>query len=308
MDYYKTYSYTFNDTLSAGLTLNENSIKVYVSNNKAGTSGKEELVSGWAKEVNGQTFTIKFNDLKTTEKVTAGKYILVEYTATLNTNAAIGLPGNPNEVWLTYSNKPDQSGSGAPEEGETPHDKVIVFTYELDTTKVDGANHDTKLKDAEFKLYNKAGKWVKVDTTGKVTGWADAEAEGTTLKSDDNGLFKVIGLDDGTYYLKETKAPSGYNLLTAPIELTISATTKNGHEWINGNASDALTNLTIKIGTTTESGDTSTGIVNATIENNKGTVLPATGGLGTTMFYTIGGLLMLATAILLITKRRMNAK
>lgn len=306
MTHYKSYSYTFHDELSKGLTLDENSIKIYVSNDKAGNDGKQEI-TGWTKKVSGQTFTINFKDLKTVENVFAGKFILVEYTATLNSNAEIGLPGNPNEVWLTYSNKPDQSGEGTPGEGKTPHDKVIVFTYELDTTKVDGATKDPK-SGAEFKLANEAGKWAVVDENSKVTGWADTEDGGSVLTSGDDGKFKVIGLDDGNYSLKETKAPSGYNQLANPITFTISATTKNDQNWTT-TPEDALTALTIKVGeAATENGNTSTGIVETTIENNKGTVLPATGGLGTTMFYMIGGLLMLATAILLITKRRMNTK
>lgn len=150
---------------------------------------------------------------------------------------------------------------------------------------------------------------VQVNTNGKVTGWADTEKDGTTLKSDKNGLFKVIGLDAGTYYLKETQAPSGYNQLANEIKLTITATTNNGQTWTDADAKKALTNLEVAVGEAAATpGNLNEGTVNVTIENNKGTVLPATGGLGTTMFYTIGGLLMLATAILLITKRRMNAK
>ena len=70
-----------------------------------------------------------------------------------------------------------------------------------------------------------------VDDAGKVTGWADTEEGGSTLKSDENGLFKVIGLDDGTYWLKETKAPDGYNLITDPIKIEIKATTVNDQDW-----------------------------------------------------------------------------
>ena len=307
MTHYETYSYTFHDSFSAGLTFN-NDVKVYLSTDKAGTN-KVEVTPNFKTTSESDKFTVNCANLKTIENISNYKYILVEYTATLNENAVIGLDGNPNTVWLTYSNKPDQSGEGQPEKGETPKDTVIVFTYELDTTKVDGENPDTKLKDAEFKLKNADNKWVQVNTNGKVTGWADTEKDGTTLKSDKNGLFKVIGLDAGTYYLKETKAPSDYNQLANEIKLTITATTNNGQTWTDADAKKALTNLEVAVGEATATpGNLNEGTVNVTIENNKGTVLPATGGIGTTMFYTIGGLLMLATAILLITKRRMNAK
>lgn len=305
MSRYDTYKYIFHDTLSAGLTLNENSIKVYVASDKAGTDKAE--ITGWTKAVDGQSFTVSFADLKTVSGVSQGKYIIVEYTATLNQNAVVGLDGNPNEVYLEYSNKPDQSGSGDTDNtGNTPEDKVIVFTYELDTTKVDGQDNTKKLEGAEFKLKNAAGKWAIVNDAKKVIGWADTEADGSTLTSDANGLFKVIGLDDGTYYLKETKAPTGYNLLSSEITVVITATTTNGQTWTDGVASSALTNLAVTADGTAGTGDTSTGIAGITVANNKGSTLPETGGMGTTIFYVLGTILVLGAAIMLITKRRMN--
>lgn len=304
MSRYDTYKYIFHDTLSAGLTLNEDSIKVYVASNKAGTDKAE--ISGWTKAVSDQSFTVSFTDLKTVSDVSQGKYIIVEYTATLNQNAVVGLDGNPNVVYLEYSNKPDQSGSGDNNTGNTPEDKVIVFTYELDTTKVDGQDNTKKLEGAEFKLHNADNKWAIVDSNNKVTGWADTEEGGSKLTSDANGLFKVIGLDDGTYYLKETKAPTGYNLLSSEITVVITATTTNGQTWTNGQASSALTNLSVTADGTAGTGDTSTGIAGITVANNKGSTLPETGGVGTPIFYIAGGVLAVAAAILLVTKKRMS--
>lgn len=306
MSRYDTYKYIFHDTLSAGLTLNADSIKVYVASDKAGTDKTE--ITEWTKAVNGQSFTVSFTDLKTVSGVSQGKYIIVEYTATLNQNAVVGLDGNPNEVYLEYSNKPDQSGSGDTDNtGNTPEDKVIVFTYELDTTKVDGQDNTKKLEGAEFKLHNADNKWVIVDTDGKVTGWADTEGSGSTLTSDDNGLFKVIGLDDGTYYLKETNAPAGYNLLSSEITVVITATTTNGQTWTDGQASSALTNLAVTADGTAGTGATSTGIAGITVANNKGSTLPETGGMGTTVLYVGGGALVLLAVVLLIAKRRAKA-
>lgn len=305
MSRYDTYKYIFHDTLSAGLTLNEDSIKVYVASDKAGTDKAE--ITGWTKAVDGQSFTVSFTDLKTVSGVSQGKYIIVEYTATLNQNAVVGLNGNPNEVYLEYSNKPDQSGSGdTGNTGKTPEDKVIVFTYELDTTKVDGQDNTKKLEGAEFKLHNADNKWAIVNSENKVIGWSDTEDGGSTLTSDANGLFKVIGLDDGTYYLKETKAPTGYNLLSKEITVVIKATTTNGQTWTDGVASSALTKLEVTADGKAGTGDTSTGIAGITVANNKGSTLPETGGMGTTIFYVLGTILVLGAAVMLITKRRMN--
>lgn len=305
MSRYDTYKYIFHDTLSAGLTLNEDSIKVYVASDKAGTDKTE--ITGWTKAVDGQSFTVSFTDLKTVSGVSQGKYIIVEYTATLNQNAVVGLEGNPNKVYLEYSNKPDQSGIGDTDNtGNTPEDKVIVFTYELDTTKVDGQDNTKKLDGAEFKLKNAAGKWAIVNADSKVIGWADTEEDGSVLTSDANGLFKVIGLDDGTYYLKETKAPTGYNLLSSEITVVITATTTNGQTWTDGQANSALTNLAVTADETSGTGDTSTGIAGITVANNKGSTLPETGGMGTTIFYVLGTILVLGAAIMLIAKKRMN--
>ena len=304
MSRYDTYKYIFHDTLSTGLTLNYDTIQVYVADDKEGTNKKE--ITGWTKSIDGQSFTISFSDLKTVANVSQGKFIIVEYTATLNQNAQVGLPGNENKAKLEYSNKPDQSGTGdSANTGNTPEDKVLVFTYELDTTKVDGENNATKLQGAEFKVKNEAGKWAIVDTTtGKVTGWAESEQGGSTLTSGADGLFKVIGLDEGTYYLKETKAPAGYNLLATEITVVISATTVS--EWTDGQASNALTKLEVTADNITGTGDTSTGIAGITVANNKGATLPETGGIGTTIFYVLGAALVIGAGVLLVTRRRMN--
>lgn len=306
MSRYDTYKYVFHDTLSDGLTLNEDSIKVFVSSDKAGT-GKTEITD-WTKAVTGQTFTISFADLKTVTNVSQGKYIIVEYTATLNQNAVIGLNGNLNTGYLEYSNKPDQSGSGDTNNtGNTPEDKVIVFTYELDTTKVDGQDNTKKLEKAEFKLKNSDNNWAIVNTDGKVTGWTAKETDGSTLTSDANGLFKVIGLDDGTYSLKETKAPAGYNLLTNDITVVITAATTNGQSWTDGDATKALTALSVTADNTPGTADATSGIAGITVANNKGATLPSTGGMGTTLFYVLGSILVIGAVVLLVSKKRMNA-
>lgn len=316
MSRYDTYKYIFHDTLSAGLTLNEGSIKVYVASDKAGTD-KAEITTGWTRgtPAAGESFTVSFDDLKIVSGVTQGKYIIVEYTATLNANAEIGLPGNPNTVYLQYSNKPNQSAAGDTDNtGNTPKDKVIVFTYELDTTKVDGQNTETKLKDAKFVLLN-AGKnqVAKVGANNKLVGWETVDPEnvttwpaGSELTSDGNGLFKVIGLDAGTYKLREIAAPAGYNLLSQDVEVVITAGTENNQSW-NGTPSEALKTLAVTANGTAGTGNPDAGIASITIANNKGNTLPETGGIGTTVFYVLGSILVIGAVVLLVSKKRMNA-
>ena len=240
-------------------------------------------------------------------------YIIVEYSAILNQNAVVGLDGNPNTVTLTYSNRPDQSGSGDTNNtGTTPEDKVIVFTYELDVTKEDGETH-AGLQNAKFVLLNSENKVAKVTDGGKFEEWVDPTTDGggnitgpdtAILTSDTDGLFKVSGLDDGTYKLREIVAPAGYNLLTQDVEVIITATTKNGQDWTDGIASNALTALAVTANGVTGTGNTTTGIAAITIANNAGTTLPETGGIGTTIFYIIGSILFVGAAVVLVTKKR----
>ncbi|MBQ4266393.1 MAG: SpaH/EbpB family LPXTG-anchored major pilin [Clostridia bacterium] len=290
---YKEYKYVFHDTLSAGLTYNSDA-KVYVVNG----DDRADVTSSFTAAFADQKLTLTCNDLKKIANVTisATSKIVVEYTATLDSDAVVGGKGNDNVVYLEFSNDPNHSGEGTPT-GNTPKDEVVVFTFELDVTKVDGKNNELKLQGAEFKLRNSANEWVTVDANGKVTGWAAAEEAGSVLTSDANGFFKISGLEDGTYYLKETKAPDGYNLLTEEITVVIASTYDE----------EGVKTLTITVGTTTANGDTANGIVATVVKNNKGASLPETGAQGTKMIYMVGGILVAAAAILLITKRRMNA-
>ena len=295
MSRYQTYKYVFHDTLCKAFDAPaESNIKVSLSDSKAtlGTDIDSTLytVSVITNTDGETTITVSFPNLKSVIGVAKDKYIVVSYSARLNEKASIGqgTPGNTNEVYLEYSNNPKGTGTG-----KTLKDKVIVFTYELDVTKVDGKDANTKLEGAKFKLLDVTKtNYAKVDTTtNKFIGWTSNEADATELVSDASGLFKVIGLDDGTYFLKETLAPSGYNTLSEPIKLVISADTTN--------------DVTVDNGTRT-SGNVANGTVSIDVKNNRGTTLPGTGGIGTTIFYVVGGGLMVAAAILLITKKRME--
>ena len=331
MDAYDTYQYIFHDTISAGLTLDINSFDVYVAQEKyqdpVALKWNEVPAENYTLTQTADGFTLAIDNLKEFPYVNqeGRKYILVFYDAELNGNAEIGLPGNENSAYLEFSNNPNGNGTG-----RTEDDKVIVFTYELDGTKVDGEDETTKLEGAQFVLLNGAKSEAARVVDGKVTGWVKVATEAAAgdvkmpetyeewvdrygdqnviLTSAEGGTFKIAGLDDGTYHLLEIKAPNGYNLLEDPVELVISATTANGQDWNSGIAADALTGLTITVDNgAVQNGDLDTGIVNVTVENNQGATLPETGGMGTTLFYIIGGLLVVGAGILLVVRIRMKA-
>ena len=315
---YETYKYVFHDTLSTGLQYNGD-VKAYVQNGET----KTEITTGFtvdpaaAATAGGSTLTVTFTDLKAVEGVTATSKIVVEYTAKLLSTAEIGKPGNKNEVNLEYSNNPNHTGEGTPT-GNTPKDEVLVFTYELDVTKVDGQDADKKLVNAEFVLLNNNKTKVAKVTDGKLVEWVDVPTAGedgtitypagTTLTSGADGKFVIAGLDAGSYYLHETKAPAGYNLLKNDISVTIIATLDKTEN------TPALTELKLSVKddktgaeATENNGSVDTGIVATDVVNNSGTELPSTGGIGTTIFYVLGSILVIGAVVLLITKKRMSA-
>ena len=315
---YETYKYVFHDTLSTGLQYNGD-VKVYVQNGET----KTEITTGFtvdpaaAATAGGSTLTVTFTDLKAVAGVTANSKIVVEYTAKLLSTAEIGNPGNKNEVYLEYSNNPNHTGEGTPT-GNTPNDEVLVFTYELDVTKVDGQDAEKKLANAEFVLLNNNKTKVAKVTDGKLVEWVDVPTAGedgtitypagTTLTSGTDGKFVIAGLDAGSYYLHETKAPAGYNLLKNDISVTITATLDKSEN------NPALTELKLSVKddktgaeATKSNGSVDTGIVATNVVNNSGTELPSTGGIGTTIFYVLGSILVIGAVVLLITKKRMSA-
>lgn len=329
MSAYDTYEYIFTDTLSNGLTLQEETINVYIAVNRNDevrdyiplTGGEDYTLTLNNVENGGGSFSIAFDNLKTAPYIDQGNrnFVIVTYDAILNANAEIGLEGNPNSVYLEFSNNPNGDGLG-----RTTEDRVIVFTYELDGTKVDGEDDVTTLPGAQFVLFNGGYTRVAAVVNGKLSGWSElpggysaanheeipddawAEVANATITSDENGLFSVAGLDDGTYYLREIKAPDGYNLLEDDLKIVITATTTNGQTW-NGAAATALTALTISVDdAAAENGEPDTGAVAITVENNGGSTLPETGGIGTTIFYAAGALLVLCAGVLLFVKLRMR--
>lgn len=278
-DDYKTYKYVFHDKESAGLTFNRDSVKVYVDGNEI-TSGYEVVTS----TTDGDTFDVVFSDLKKISSVKAGSTITVEYTSKLNDKAVLGATGNPNTMHLEFSNNPNAGGQG--ETGKTPDSTVIVFTYKTVINKVD--NNKNPLKDAEFKLEKK----IK-----GANGAEDTWKEIAVVKNDAGTTFTFTGLDDGEYRLTETKTPSGYNSID-PITFKVTATHENNElKELNG---EKVT------GEITFTSNTTDGSLTTNIVNKKGSSLPSTGGMGTTIFYVAGLAIMAAAGILLISRKRMK--
>lgn len=301
MSQYSTYKYTFHDTLAKSLTVPaETNVKVYMSSNKAG-SGKQDITSNFTVAVSGQVITVSTDNLKAINDISANKYILVEYSAVLNSDAAINNNnvndtdnGNINKVYLTYSNNPRNES----EAGKTPEDTVIVFTYKIEATKVDGET-SKELQGVTFRIYKMSGddKLYAQVAEGKLKDWITTADDNCVLTSGKDGKFSLAGLDDGTYFIEEINPLPGYNSI-APVKIQVNGNTNNGQ---NGNgATSELTSVTFTVGGKTENA--------ITIVNNAGTTLPSTGGMGTTVFYVVGGGLMAVAVVLLVTKKRMENK
>ncbi|VED93237.1 Cna protein B-type domain-containing protein [Streptococcus equinus] len=279
-DDYSEYYLEFSDTLSKGLTYNKDA-KVFLVNGE----NKTDITSSFTIAEDGSSF--KINNLKSISGVTASSKIVVEYTAKLGSNAVIGSEGNPNTVKLVYSNNPNYEGKGEESpKGNTPEKNVKVFTYQTIINKVD--QYGKALPGAEFTLVkkNKDGSTKNVDVV--------KNAEGTS--------FTFKGLDAGNYVLEETTTPDGYNTIK-PIEFTINA------EYDVKSDDPQLTKLSgdVTSGVAKFDANKADGSLKADIVNRKGSLLPSTGGMGTTILYVIGSILVLVAAVLLITKKRMDA-
>lgn len=261
----------------------------------------------------GFTFTITGNTSGDHIWAKSGKTgnVIVNYNAIVNKFAVVGGDGNPNEVDLEFSNNPNTDSTG-----ETPKDIVTSFTYQLNVTKVDGKDERVTLKDARFALYRlvddtvnggQKKEYVLIDANNKVSGWQDTLPTVTldektvngNIVTDGNGKMSVSGLDAGTYYLTECVAPDGYNLLDKDVKIKITAEYSPDGK--------TITKLTVTVDDTeTSNGNVASGVLEVTVKNFSGIELPGTGGIGTTIFYTLGGLLAVGAVVLLVTKKRVH--
>lgn len=300
---YTTYEYIFHDTMSKGLTFDSTSVEIYYGDEKTGTKiDTDKYTVSTQSGTNGETeITIKFADLKTAVNATSDDKITVVYKATLNEQSVIGSTGNPNKVYLEFSNNPNGKGTG-----KTPEDTVIVFTYKVAANKVDGK--DKELAGAGFKL----SKFDKEKNDWKLVGYQNVKLgdNGNPVVTD--GHYEVANatdtsfawnrIDDGKYKLEEVVTPAGYNTID-PVEFDVVA----------GHANLTLTSLsgtktTGTVGEYTFASNNTEGSLTTDIVNQSGAVLPSTGGMGTTVFYVVGGGLMAVAVVLLVTKKRMENK
>lgn len=306
---YDKYEFTFNDVMDAGLTLNADSIKVYqiVGDEKTVVDSSRVTIKTGEQAPRDKTFAVDVVIKNKTaganvDTIAEGAKILIEFTATLNENAVVATPenkvGNENKFTLQYTNNPNTF-----DKKESDEDKVVVFTYALDINKVDGdkaADAADRNLVAKFKLKLKDGGYVKVNDDGVVISTTATVDEASVLTTT-NGIFTVKGLDDGEYELFETEAPAGYNKIDSAIAVTLSGNTENGQTYDKQNTKDstALSEMTVKLGTATP-------VVgnDVVIENKKGSSLPETGGMGTTMIYGVGAVMVAGAAVFYVTNKR----
>lgn len=288
-------NYVLHDKMDAGLTFNEDSVKVNLR--KKGTSNDQNLTK--ETHYNVETTNLDNTDPKCTfhinffqslcDSLGADDTITVTYSATLNENAVIAGKGNENETWLKYGDSQN-----------TQHKTTTTKTFEMNVFKFykDKKNSDkeTGLAGATFKLtkdskdaenisFVKTSDKSAAEDVYRVAKKGDA---GTviTITSPDSGKFKIQGLGAGTYNLTETQQPAGYNKLSGPVTVVID---ENGK-------------VKVKKGANLEDA------TEVKVENKTGTVLPSTGGAGTTMIYLIGAVLVLGSGVVLVTKRRVKGK
>ena len=289
-DEYDEYYLALHDTEEKGLTFQPGSVKVTVDG-KPVTSGYTVVTN----PADGHTFDVIFTDTKLIAEVKANSKIVVTYKSRLNEDCFLGNQGNVNKAYAEFSNSPDDEQRGTSEE-----DTVIVFTYKVTVNKKDGDLNP--LPGATFTLEKFVADETGAFDNGGINGnWVALSTVETTPET----TFTFRGLDDGYYRLTETEAPEGYNAID-PVYFTVTA--EHDLVWSTQPRTDVLTNLTGNkvTGEIEFTMDKVSGNIGTDIVNEKGIVLPETGGIGTTIFYIVGALLVVGAAIVLITKKRMG--
>ena len=340
MDGYNKYFFVINDTMSKGLTFNNDVVvKIGSTTLVAGTDYTVEVSNNADGTTSFQIIFKNFID----RKAQAGQAIEVTYSATLNEDANIGETGNPNVANLVFSNNPNENGHGDPENpdkpgpddddviGKTPDDEVITYTsgiklVKVDTTgkvltgakfKIEGVSEKVVIISEKIFVVSENGTFYRLTdgtyTEEVATKETEEKYESTSVKYEEitvvtkdtektnivteawvdaNGVITFEGLGEGTFTITEIEAPEGYNKLTQPITIVINFDEDGERKWSATKDGDKL--------------DLDGNIFIFQVENKAGATLPTTGGIGTTLFYAIGGILVLAAVVLLITKKRMS--
>ena len=312
---YTKYDYEIFDEMSIGLTSNVTASSVITIKIDVREELGRDYYTVTVDSTNANNFSVKVDILKAIKegKIEEGNSLYTYYTGVLNEDANVYDKGKQqNTAYLQYSNNPHDNNT----KGETPHVTVYDWTFKMNVQKIDGADKEKELKDAKFVLSKsgtvdlgmidengtpaKTEKLIKLvcDSENKTYRVATASDENTTENTTyvmTAGNITIKGLDDAEdYYLYETKAPAGYNRLTEPVKFRINATY---------NSADSCPDVLTKVGD--EAAVTG---LKVSVENNAGTTLPSTGGMGTTVFYVVGGGLMAVAVVLLVTKKRMENK
>ena len=338
---YEAYFYEISDTIIGGLEYSNSGNWVLEYANAADGYQKWTTIAAgnYQLVVQPKTFSLTFPVEEATEPALAKKglkavadinktsVLRLTYFARLTGDPTIGINAdgnaNTNSAVIKFSNNPNTKGYG--NTGTTPPSKTIVFTYEIEILKTDSKT--TPLPNAYFVIKDSAGNFLKEtsSTDGKSYSWIQVDEptaqdrsnlvkyytdKGVKIFTTSNeGKFSVSGIDDGTYTAVEIQAPKGYSL-AQDTEITMTATylTDTDRQKWDGIDKNALTNFSYSInrGQSITPRTLPYGTAKATIVDMKGTVLPSTGGIGTTIFYVLGGILVAGAGILLITKKRMQ--
>ena len=307
---YTQYKYVIHDEMSAGLTSNVRSNEDVTIKVNDETVLDKNYYTVTVDEVNTNKFTVTVDVLNAIKdgKMVEGNTLYTYYTGILNEKAKVYNDGKQeNKAYLEYSNNPHDHATT----NSTPVKVVYDWTFKMGVKKVDGAD-GTPLTDAKFVLskekncdlgaigddgqpHNTENLISLIKNSDGSYTVAPAGYNGSVVNVMTAGDITINGLDDATvYYLYETKAPAGYNRLTDAVRFEITATYSD--------AGDNCTSVTATVNNDVQSS------VSVNVRNNKGSTLPSTGGIGTTLFYVIGGGLMAVAAVLLVTKKRMNNK
>lgn len=345
LEAYTTYYCKFDDTLPAGMSFRELKqieivdhdgnvahviYDVTDTNTENNTLPASVTSSNVTEGTDGtKTWSLEFTNLKALyPNLAPDDKIVVKYAAYLNRKAAIDAP-NANQVVMYYSNNPSGTGTG-----KTVVDYAHAFTHKFIVEKKETGS-DKKLENVKFHLYYTRSHTAENGTevtqnyyaqviteemvqkgelvneipvtdkdVGVVYGWTPEVTKASVLDTDSDGKFSIRGLDSGTYYLHETETNAGYNLLTNDVRITITA------DYVNMDTANADVNVTYAVGGSANGSlgtdGASTGHI--IVENSKGNMLPTTGGVGTTLFYVIGGALVIGAVVMLITKKRMSSE